>query len=459
MQRAKLGMLLRGVRIDYISNPNALDKLFIKSISTDTRSLKKDDLFIAIAGEQYNGHDYIWAAIKGGAAGVIFEYGKINEIRKHIEIAKKALFIGLADTRKTLGTIARNYLQTYSLHKIALTGSAGKTTTKSLIHSVLSQKYRVVSSIESYNNDIGVPKTILNIDKDTELLVQELGTNHPGEIEYLTGIVEPDCALVTNIGPAHIGFFGSEENIAREKKNVYAVLDREGMAFLNADDKFFEFFKRGLESRYQSFGLQAGDLYPEKIVNVGIDYSEFVLKGKHISAKVLGLHGIRNATAAALVGLHFGLTMEEIKEGIELYRGEGGRGVVHKHGGKTIIDESYNANPISVGAALDHVAKLTIQGRKIFVFADMLELGDQATYYHRSIASTILESGFDLIFTYGELAFITGQTCREGGHRGVLQFTDINELRDKLGQEVRKGDLILVKGSRRMKLERAIRGL
>jgi UDP-N-acetylmuramoyl-tripeptide--D-alanyl-D-alanine ligase len=452
-------MLLRGVHIDFISNPNALDNFVFKSISTDTRSLKKDDLFIAIAGERYDGHDYIAAAIEGGAAGVIFEFEKIQKIEQLIRDAKKTLFLGLADPRKTLGFIARNYLQTYNLHKIVLTGSAGKTTTKSLIHSVLSQKYRVVSSIESYNNDIGVPKTILNIDNCTEILVQELGTNHPGEIEYLAWIVEPDCALVTNVGPAHIGFFGSEENIAREKKKVYTALDQKGTAFLNADDKFFDFFKSGLESHKESFGLQAGDLCPEKIVSVGIDSSEFVLRGKRISAKVLGMHGVRNATAAALVGLHFGLTMEEIKGGIERYRGEWGRGIIHKHGGKIIIDESYNANPISVRASLEHVENLTTSGRKIFVFADMLELGDQAEYYHRSIAPMILRCSFDLIYTYGELAFITGQTCREAGHRGVLQFTDIDELKDRLGQEVQKGDLILVKGSRRMKLERAIRGL
>jgi UDP-N-acetylmuramoyl-tripeptide--D-alanyl-D-alanine ligase len=151
--------------------------------------------------------------------------------------------------------------------------------------------------------------------------------------------------------------------------------------------------------------------------------------------------------------------MEEIKGGIERYRGEWGRGIIHKHGGKIIIDESYNANPISVRASLEHVENLTTSGRKIFVFADMLELGDQAEYYHRSIAPMILRCSFDLIYTYGELAFITGQTCREAGHRGVLQFTDIDELKDRLGQEVQKGDLILVKGSRRMKLERAIRGL
>jgi UDP-N-acetylmuramoyl-tripeptide--D-alanyl-D-alanine ligase len=459
MQRVKLRMLLRGVHIDFISNPNVLDNFVFKSISTDTRSLKKDDLFIAIAGEQHDGHDYIGAAIEGGAAGVIFEFRKIHRIEQLIEDAENVLFIGLSDTRKTLGLIARNHLQTYSLHKIVVTGSAGKTTTKSLIHSVLSQKYGVVSSIASYNNDIGVPKTILNVDRGTEILVQELGTNHPGEIGYLAGIVEPDCALVTNVGPAHIGFFGSEENIAREKKNVYTALDRKGTAFLNADDKFFDFFTRGLRSRKESFGLQAGNLSPEKIVSIGIDSSEFVLRGKRISAKVLGMHGIRNATAAALVGLHFGLTMEEIREGIERYGGELGRGVIHQHGGKTIIDESYNANPVSVRASLEHVANLTIQGRKIFVFADMLELGDQADYYHRSIVPVILGSGFDLIYTYGELAFITGQTCRETGHRGVRHFINIDELRDKLEQEVQRGDLILVKGSRRMKLERAIRGI
>jgi UDP-N-acetylmuramoyl-tripeptide--D-alanyl-D-alanine ligase len=441
----------------FVSDRGALERLGVSSISTDTRSLRCGDLFIAIPGERHDGHVFIGDAIRAGASGVVFDIRRYEQVSTFIKANPEILFIGVAGTRKILGSMAANYLGRFSLTRFVLTGSAGKTTTKTLIHSVLSQRYRVVSSTKSFNNDIGVPKTVLNVDEKTEILVQEMGTNHPGEIEKLVGIVRPDCALITNIGPAHIEFFGSEKRIAREKKQVYSALDPVGTAFFNRDDRFYHFLKRGIAAKHKTYGIGCGDLSPDHIETMALEFSEFKLLGKRIRARVLGLHGVLNATAAALVGVHFGLAVEEIARGIESFEGESGRGRVYRSGGITVIDETYNANPLSVAASLSYLGNLSASGRKVFVFADMLELGNKSGRYHRKIACDIADNGIDLVYTFGQRAAETTEGCRSLGLSDAAHFDEIEELRESLRGELRSGDLVLVKGSRAMQLERVIR--
>jgi UDP-N-acetylmuramoyl-tripeptide--D-alanyl-D-alanine ligase len=459
MQRVRLGQLLQGVRLEFISDRKALERLSVSSLSTDTRSLKRGDLFIAIPGEQYDGHAFIGDSLARGASGVLFNDTQRANLSQLMDESPSTPFIGVSDTRKTLGSMAVNYSRIFSVTKLALTGSAGKTTTKGLIHAVLSQKYRVVASIQSYNNDIGVPKTLFTIDRTTQVLVQEMGTNHPGEIEYLASLVQPDCALVTNIGPAHVGYFGSVRNIAREKREIFRALGSEGTAFLNCEDPYYRFLKRGVQASCKCFGLRGGDLFPDRVVSCGVDYTEFVLGGVTMRARVLGTHGVLNATAAALVGKHFGLSMEEVKRGIEEYEGESGRGAVHRRANVTIVDESYNANPLSVSASLDYLGGVETAGRKFFVFADMLELGRSSNHYHRVVARDVLRNGVDIVYTFGEKALVTAARCKAAGHRNVVHFNDIELLGAKLGEEVSGGDIVLVKGSRAMRLERAIEAL
>ena len=456
MQRVELGELLQDVQLEFVSDRKALERCSVSSLSTDTRSLKKGDLFLAIPGERYEGHAFVSEACRRGASGVLFDIQRKADLRKQIDFSPGMLFIGVADTRKALGSMAVNYVRRFSLTKCALTGSAGKTTTKGLVHSVLSQKFRVVASIQSYNNDIGVPKTLLNIDGTTQFLVQEMGTNHPGEIAYLAGLVQPDCALVTNIGPAHIGYFGSVRNIAREKREIFRSLSSDGTAFLNVDDPYAGILKRGVRASIETFGLRSGDLFPDRVIRSGVDFTEFGLRGRTIRARVLGNHGVLNATAAAAVGKHFGLSIDEIKRGIEAFKGESGRGLIYRQKGVTFVDESYNANPLSVSASLSYLGGIETAGRKIFVFADMLELARSSDRYHREVARDVLQNGVDIVYTYGEKASITAARCRAEGHRHVLHFDDMDTLGARLGEEVAGGDVVLVKGSRAMRLERAI---
>jgi UDP-N-acetylmuramoyl-tripeptide--D-alanyl-D-alanine ligase len=459
MRETRLASLLEEARVTYINNKNEFNTQLVSSISTDTRSLKKGELFIAIRGDKYDGHSFIADALNKEAGCVIFESGMINDIKLLLAEYPELLFVGVKDSRKALGKMAKRYLEDFSVKKIAITGTAGKTTTKQLVTSVIARRFNVVSSAGSFNNDIGVPKTIFDVDEETDFLVQELGTNHPGEIAGLSEIVRQNFALITNIGPAHIGFFNSEEEIAREKKQALEVPDSTGTVFLNAEDKFFEYLKSGIKADIKSFGLRKGDLFPDRVLKASLDGSEFVLAGEKIRAKVSGEHGIVNAVAAALLGLFFGLTAGEIKCGIESYTDTSGRGRVYDLDIFTVIDESYNANPLSVSASIKFIDSIPVSGRKILVLGDMLELGSKSGYYHRLIGERIIESGIALLFAYGRETAETVSTCKQAGFNNVLHFTDLDDLVSALKNGAKKGDLIMVKGSRAMNLERVIKAL
>ena len=456
MQPVKLFRVLENLDLEYVSDRRSLRSFVLRSLSTDSRSLKKDDLFIAIAGEYFDGHSFIESAVERGAGGVLFEMRSLDSVKTVVKKAPSVLFIGVKNTRRALGKIAESYLGFFSLTKIAITGSVGKTTTKGLVASVLSQRYDIVSSFQSYNNDIGVPKTVLEVNERTRFLVQEMGTNHPGEISNLSGIVHQNGAVITGIGPAHIGFFGSELEIAREKKAALEVLDRNGTAFLNADDRHFLFLKEGIVASVKSYGIHEGDVRPERIERIGLNGSVFMLWGRKIFAGVLGEHGILNAMAAALVGFSYGLTIDEVKAGIEAYKDESGRGNIRVVGGVTVIDESYNANPMSVSASLRFLEQIQTDGKKVFVFGDMLELGDQSEYYHRKFAEEFKATGIGYLYTYGPLASVTGSEVQKEGERMVRHFSDLDELIESLRREALSGDVILVKGSRKMGLERVV---
>jgi len=456
MQRTRLEQLVSESDTETLHSKDIYHSISVSDISTDSRSLKTGAAFIAVKGDRFDGHDFIEEAVKKGAVVVVYESRKRERVGPVIKRAKSVLFIGVNDTRRFFGTVAKNYSALFDFEKIVVTGSCGKTTTRGLVASVLSQRYTVVSSPKSYNNDIGVPKTMLSADVGTNILVQELGTNSPGEIAYLSSVVEQDHALITNVGPAHIGFFGTEDNIAREKKTALVALKSAGTAFLNADDPYFGFLREGVSARVKSFGLLGGDVVAERPVARWLDHSEFMLHGVPVSVPIAGKHGIVNAAAAAVAGLHFGCTPQEIKKGIEEYEGEGGRGNLHASGGVTFIDESYNANPMSVGAALDLIAGVETGGRKAFVFADMLELGDKAEHYHRLVSDRVIDCGIDALFTFGPLSEITASRCKAIGFEDVFQFEEIGALSVSLKEWVQEKDLVLIKGSRAMRLERVL---
>lgn len=455
MEEVRLIELVEPGAVLFVSDRRLFAGLIVSSISTDTRSLKQGDLFVAIEGERFDGHRFVDQALSRGAAGVVFTHRKRALLRPLMKDSPVP-FLGVPDTRETLGMMARKYARRFPVARIAVTGSVGKTTTTSLIHRVLEQRYRVAASPRSFNNDIGVPTSMFQVDRSIQVLVQEIGTSHPGEIAGLSRILEQDHAVVTGIGPSHLEFFGSVRNVAREKKQALTCLSEEGVAFLNAEDPWFSFLQQGIKARIRSFGLRKGELHPED-VRVDLDGTVFTLAGTPVKLAIPGLHGVLNATAAALVGFHLGLTSGEVKRGVENYLPASGRGRVLRSGGVTVIDESYNASPLSVSASLRTLEQATAR-RKLFVFGDMLELGGQGKRYHLQAGEEARMRGVHLLFTVGPLAALAAVEFRgRGGDARHFQTVEelIRDLRGVLGQ----GDLVLVKGSRAVRLERVVDAL
>lgn len=452
MKPLPLSSLLENVKHDFISRHISKKKSTVVGISTDSRTLGPGDIFIAIKGDRYDGHDFIEDAVKRGAEGVIIEKSKLDNL-VHLKI-KDVPVIAVDDTRRVLGDIARNYLKQFDVKKIAVTGSAGKTTCKSLIGAILSERFKVVTSEKSFNNDIGVPKTIFRIDDQTDFLIQEIGTNKPGEIGYLSGIVQQQYALITNIGPAHVGFFGSVDKIAREKRTAIEILPPDGSAFLNAEDRYFEYLSSGTEAEVRSFGVSKGDVYATEIDSMDMWGTQFRINNEKFLTRLTGYHGLSNTVAGILVGRYFGITEEILKDVLENFRPEEGRGVIEVVNGITILDESYNANPLSVKRCLDFFGRIHVRGKKIFVFSDMLELGDQSCMYHREIGRIVSKSDVGVLLTFGEMAVVTAEESKKSGNILVENYSDIEALCERLATIVREGDALLIKGSRAMGLER-----
>lgn len=455
MEQRRLEELLKSVDIYYVSNKGLFKKYIVKSISTDTRSLKKGELFIALKGEKYDAIRFVNTAVEFGSTAVLFEINSFEDIKKVINNHLNVLFIGVHNTLNAYSVMAKNYLDGFrNLRKLAITGSCGKTTMRGLAASVLSEGYKTVSSKKSYNNLIGVSKTIFSISNEHEFYIQEMGTNHPGEINGLVSIVNPDAGLITNIGPAHIGYFGSIENIAREKKSLLLGLRGNDIAFVNKDDSFAEFLGSGIEAEVIFYGIGGNEKI--NIKSIELNRSVFSYEGNEIVLKLPGRHNIINAVGAISVGTRFGIPIDKIKKALEGYNPEEGRGFLIEVGGVIIIDESYNANPLSVKASIDYLSELKCEGKKIFIFGDMAELGEYSEKYHREVVNYLENTNIDFIFTIGRETLSTYEEAKNRIVSELNHYYDTESLVEDLIKRLSKGDIVLVKGSRFMNLDRLI---
>jgi len=452
MKPTPLSYLLQNVEFDFISGGKDYEVYVVKGVSTDSRTISRGEFFIAIKGDRFDGHDFVEDVIKKGAAGVIIERAAINGFR-HLKQVNVPV-IAVDNSRRVLGDIARNYLRQFDVRKFVVTGTAGKTTCKSLIGAILSECWNVVTSEKSFNNDIGVPKTILRVGDETDFLIQEIGTNSPGEISYLSGIIGQRYALITNIGPAHVGFFGSVYKIAEEKRAAVEILPEDGGAFLNAEDDYFEFLRSGTKAEVKSFGINKGNVSVASIESMDLLGTQFRVDNERYFTGLTGYHGLSNALAGILVGRYFGIPEKIIRDVLGNLKPEEGRGAVEIVNDIIILDESYNANPLSVKRCLDFFDRIKVEGKKIFVFSDMLELGEQSPEYHREIGRIISQSSVDVLLTFGEMAELVADECRKADNILVESFSDIDRLSERLASLARAGDAMLLKGSRAMALER-----
>jgi UDP-N-acetylmuramoyl-tripeptide--D-alanyl-D-alanine ligase len=419
-------------------------------VGTDSRSLPPGALFVALRGERFDGHAFVQAAAQRGAAGALVAGALVGG-----DTAASLPQIHVSDTRVALGRMANAWRGNFSVPVVAVTGSSGKTTVKELVASILRVGHRVCSTEGNLNNDIGVPLTLMRLREDDEALVVELGANHAGEIGYLAALVEPTVGIITNAGAAHLEGFGSLEGVAAAKGELLDHLPRAGTAVLNADDRFIsEWRARSRAGQVTTFGLHA----PADVTLVGSPEfdaagSRFVLRlpdgaEAEVALPLLGMHSILNALAAAAAAHAVGVGVDQIAVGLSRAAAVHGRlDRIRGRAGAVIIDDSYNANPSSVRAALDTLAALS--GKRIFVLGDMAELGPQAAELHRETGEYAV-GRCDELFAIGTLAAHAAEGFGPNAHRCADVAAAAAALEPLLGA----GVTVLVKASRVMGLDR-----
>ncbi|GAC42918.1 UDP-N-acetylmuramoyl-tripeptide--D-alanyl-D-alanine ligase [Paenibacillus popilliae] len=432
----------------------------VRGVCTDSRSVLPGGLFVPLAGERFDGHAYVEASLRAGAAGALWQ------VDRTLPGASGPLIL-VDDTYAALQRLAAAYLAEGQVEVVAVTGSNGKTTTKDLVASVLSQRYRVHKTEGNFNNHIGLPLTVLSMPPETEIAVLEMGMSGRGEIELLSKLARPDVAVVTNIGDAHLLQLGSREEIARAKLEITAGLRVGGLFVCHGDEPLVDLAlterEPGERIRLLRFGLgERCDLRPTRMSGDGSGMAFAVPsaggQGESVfHIPLLGRHNVMNAMAALAVGRRFGLTDEQIAAGLVGARISGMRFERHvTPEGWVVLNDAYNASPTSMRAALSVLADMK-GGRRIAVLADMLELGPQEATLHFEIGAELTPDKVDMVLTFGELGrHIAAGARRSLPAEAVRSFQDKMTLKAYLKQEARPGDSVLVKASRGMKLEEVV---
>ena len=432
------------------------DGVVFKGVSTDSRTVGAGELFVPIVGERFDGHDFIEAAFAKGASGALTMPGKGASSRGNV------CQIEVDDTLRALGAIA-HYIRDArrDLVVVGITGTNGKTTTKEMLASVLSVRGPVLKNAGNLNNEIGLPLTLMGLDETHWAAVLEMGMSGFGEIARLAKIAEPQVGVITNIGPGHLETLGSMEGVARAKGELIEVLPRDGKAVLNLDDPYLKGLLVKNKSRAVTFGLRPGAMVTAgdiKETAHGVSFRLAVPGGvAAISLPVMGTHNVYNALAAAAAALTAGLTVKEIKQGLEAFSPVKMRMEVLDIGGVRVINDAYNANPASMAASLNAFASVK-EGRRIAVLGDMLELGPSASKAHFDVGRLAGAEGMALLVLMGEHAAETAKGALESGmdEADVVVADGPEAAAEALSERLRKGDHVLVKGSRGMRMERVI---
>jgi UDP-N-acetylmuramoyl-tripeptide--D-alanyl-D-alanine ligase len=418
-----------------------------RGCSTDSRTLEPGALFFALRGANFDGHDYLAAASRRGAAGAVVE---------RVPAGTPLPVIAVADSRLALGCLSGAWRRLFSIPFVAVTGSNGKTTVKEMLAAIFSRLAPTLSTTGNLNNDIGVPLTLFRLGSEHRYGVIELGANHPGEIASLVALVEPDVAVITQCAPAHLEGFASVEGVARAKAEIFDGLPAAGTAVINNDDDHAPLWRAGCAGRRQlSFGLRPGADVTATQVRTGSDGTHFLLNSggalHPIALALPGLHNVMNALAAAACAIALGIEPGPIAAGLETVRAVKGR-LQLKHGqnGARVIDDTYNANPASLDAALAVLA--ASPGRHWLALGDMGELGESGPELHARAGSGARNAGVERLFALGDL-------CRravEAFGPGASHFPSAEALSASLRPALAPDVTVLVKGSRAMAMERVV---
>jgi UDP-N-acetylmuramoyl-tripeptide--D-alanyl-D-alanine ligase len=426
----------------------------VERISTDSRQARVGDLFFALAGERFDGHAFLAEVARAGVAAVVAERGKLPPGFDGCAV------IAVDNTRRALGRLGAAYRRDFDLPIVAVGGSNGKTTTKELIASVLRQKKAALWSEASFNNDVGVPLTLLRLERSHQAAVLETGTNHPGELQPLLRMILPRFGVITNIGREHLEFFHDLVGVAREEGAIAEALPSDGVLFLNGDNPWSEVLARRTRARVITVGLDSANDCVARDVEVNENGAAFRVDCRYpgVSGQyrinLLGRHQVNNALLALAVGAEMGLGRAEIERGLLDCVPAKMRLQFCNPGGIRILEDCYNANADSMLAALQTLREMPCHGRRVAVLGDMAELGGSSRAAHVEVGRRAAQSRLDHLFAIGRRASQIAEAAREKGLKSVVEIADVEPAAQAVKEFARPGDVVLVKASRSMRLER-----
>jgi UDP-N-acetylmuramoyl-tripeptide--D-alanyl-D-alanine ligase len=431
----------------------------VKNICTDSRQAKPDDLFFAIRGDRFDGHDFLDEIAAKKVAAVVVERKKIP-----VPLPDCAVLV-VGDARIALGKLATAYRKDFTLPVVVVGGSNGKTTVKELLASVLRQKFSTLWSEASFNNDIGVPLTLLRLKKSHQGAVLEAGTNHPGELAPLVKMIQPAFGVITNIGREHLEFFGDVAGVAQEEGRLAELLPADGKLFVDGDNEWTEKIVQRTRAKIIRVGLgKKNDWNADKIrldkngvtFRVGAPQAEF--SGEY-RVNLLGRHQATNALFAIAAGEELGLARDEIRDGLVACQPAKMRLQFWEANGVRVLDDAYNANTDSTIAALETLCDLPLQGRRVAVLGDMEELGAHSEAAHAEVGRRVAELEIGQLFTIGKMSAVTAGAARDAGLTRVIEFENVEVAMKAIKNFLKTGDVVLLKASRASRLERIAEAL
>jgi len=425
----------------------------IDKVGTDSRTIKGGELFVALRGENFDGHNFIEAVAATGAAGAIVDFNWKAKVPQNFAL------ICASDTLQAYQQLAANYRKSVALRVVAITGSNGKTSTKDFAAAVLARRFRVTKTQGNFNNHVGLPRTILEATSRDEVAVWEIGMNHPGEVAALAKVAAPDVGIITNIGVAHIEFMGSREKIAEEKGALAEAVGAAGTVILNADDPFTKGIAARTHGKVILAGTTAGTIRASEVNQAGSGTDFTILEGAHrcrAQLPVPGLHMVQNALLAVAAGRVFGLSLEECAAGLVAAPLTKARLQVKEIRGVQFLDDSYNANPDSMKAALRTLVELDAEGHRIAVLGEMRELGEESERGHREVGETAATLKVDHLIAIGNVAASIAEAAKRAGLENSSTVASTAEAAELLAELAKPGDLVLIKGSRLARTEQVI---
>ena len=434
-------------------------EMSLQGICTDSRQARAGNVFFAIRGERFDGHDFLKEVTAKGVGAVVVEREKIPAALPECAV------LVVDDARRALGRLAAAYRREFGLPVIAVGGSNGKTTVKELIASVLRQRWKVLWSEASFNNDIGVPLTLLRLEKSHQAAVLEAGTNHPGELAPLVKMIQPKYGVITSIGREHLEFFGDVAGVAEEEGWLAELLPPDGRLFVNGDSEWTEAVVRRTRATVVRAGFGEKNDWQAKGVRLDksgatfrVDAPKHEFSGEY-RVNLLGRHQVVNALLAVAVGEELGLDCSAVRDGLVDCKPARMRMEFWEAGGVRVLDDAYNANADSTVAALETLCDLPLQGRRVAVLGDMAELGGQSEAAHAEVGRRAAELGIGQLFAVGKMAPVMAAAARKAGLSRVLEFADVEAAKGAVKNFLKAGDVVLLKASRVSHLERIAESL